>query len=162
MRTLLLAFAAVVLTACSSKPEPVKEAAAPPPAPRPADESRRFPSADRVETQVVDKEIAGKAFMPGGTIAKYRKGKTEYEMFIARAASPTHAAITLSDWRKVMTDPKLVAAFGGYMGQDNGVPTFVFTKGQWIAGIRGLNEKQADLPARTLAARLEGSPPSTK
>ena len=154
MRAVPLLFA-VLLTSCSSKPQPEKQSTRQPAAPKPADESRRFPAADQVGTTVVDKEIAGKAFMPGGTVAKYRKGKTEYEMFVARAASPTHAAIALSDWRKVMTEPKLVPSFGGYMGQDNGVPTFVFTKGQWIAGIRGLSEKQADLPARTLASRLD-------
>ena len=156
MRTLFVAAVAIVLISCSAKQEPPTEPSTPKAAaPKPADESRRFPAADQIGTAVVEKGIAGKPFMPGGTVAKYRKGKTEYEMFVARAASPTHAAIALSDWRKVMTDPKLVASFGGYMGQDNGVPTFVFTKGQWIAGIRGLPEKQADLPARTLASRLD-------
>lgn len=155
MRLLLVTVAAFALMSCSSERNTAKEAAAPLAIVKPADESRRFPGADLVETRVVDKDIAGKPFMPGGTVAKYRKGKTEYEMFVARAASPTHAAIALSDWRKVMTDPKLVASFGGYMGQDNGVPTFVFSKGQWIAGVRGLSDKQADLAARTLATRLD-------
>jgi hypothetical protein len=155
MRTLLVTVIAIALISCSSETKPAKEAPAPVPAQKPADESRRFPSTDLLQTSVVEKEIAGKPFMPGGTVAKYRKGKTEYEMFVARAASPTHAAIALSDWRKVLTDPKLVASFGGYMGQDNGVPTFVFSKGQWIAGVRGLSDKQADLAARTLAARLD-------
>ena len=145
---------AVTLLSCSSEPNAEQKAAAPVQAPKPADESRRFPSADLVETQVVDRELAGKPFMPGGTLAKYRKGRTEYEMFVARARSATEAAIALTDWRRVMTDPKLVAAFGGYFGQDAGTPVFVFTKGDWIAGVRGLNEKQVDLPARTLAARL--------
>ena len=130
----------------SSAPRPQSEASR---------ESRRFPSAGLVETKVVEREAGGKPFMPGGTLAKYRKGKTEYEMFVARAASPTHAAIALSDWRKSMTDAKLVAAFGGYFGKDGGVPAFVFTKGQWIAGVKGLSEKDADVPARTLASRLD-------
>jgi hypothetical protein len=155
MRILRLTVAAFAMMSCSSDRNSPQEAVAPPAVVKPADESRRFPATDLVDTRVIDKEVAGKPFMPGGTVAKYRKGKTEYEMFVARAASPTHAAIALSDWRKVLTEPKLVASFGGYMGHDNGVPTFVFSKGQWIAGVRGLSDKQADLAARTLAARLD-------
>lgn len=154
MRILLAPVMAAALISCSSEPKPAQKAVTPAAAPKPADESRRFPTADLVETKVIDRELAGKPFMPGGTLAKYRKGKTEYEMFVAKAPSATDAAIALSDWRKSMTDPKLVAAFGGYFGQDGGAPVFVFTKGDWIAGVRGLAEKQADVPARLLAARL--------
>jgi hypothetical protein len=32
---------------------------------------------------------------------------------------------------------------------------FVFTKGAWIAGVAGMPQKQADLQARLLAARLD-------
>jgi hypothetical protein len=156
MRIVLACILGCLLISCSSEPKTVKPTAAPATQPvKPVDESRRFPSANLMDTRVVDREAGGKPFMPGGTVAKYRKGKSEYEMFVARAASPTHAAIALSDWRKSMTDARLVAAFGGYFGKDEGVPTFVFTKGQWIAGVKGLSEKDADVPARTLASRLD-------
>ena len=155
MRTLLVTAIASALISCSSEPKTAKEGAAPAAAPKPTDESRRFPTADLQQTRVVEKQLGDKPFMPGGTVATYRKGKTEYEMFVARAASPTHAAIALSDWRKVLADAKLVPSFGGYLGKDNGVPIFVFSKGQWIAGVRGLSDQQADLAARTLAARLD-------
>ena len=75
-------------------------------------------------------------------------------MFIARAGSPTDAAIALGDWRVALSSPKFVASYGGYFGQDAGVPVFVFTKGEWIAGITGLSRNAVDGPARLLASRL--------
>ena len=151
----LLPALAALLASCGSEPNPalsmpVKKAEAP----KPADESRRFPTAGLVETKVVDKELLGKPFMPGGTLARYRKGKTEYEMFVARLPSALDAAILLPDWSKLLAGSKLIPTFGGYFGQDAGRPVFVFAKGAWIAGIVGLPEKEADRVARTLAGQL--------
>jgi hypothetical protein len=156
MRLLLIA-AALFACACSSpqpnpSPEPAPKAAE---APKPRDETRRFPLANQVDTKVVDTRLMGKDFMPGGTIAHYKKGKLEYDMFVARMASANQAAITLPDWQKALANAKLVPSFGGYFGEDNGRPVFVFSKEAWIAGIAGLPEKQADLEARTLASRLD-------
>ena len=120
-----------------------------------ADESRRLPKTNLVKSEVVDRQIMGKAFMPGGTVGHYKKGKSEYDMFLAKTASPNAAAITLSDWRKTMTNPKLIASFGGYFGDDGGKPTFVFTKGAWVAGVRGLAQSEADLQARILAGQIQ-------
>ncbi len=146
-----------MLISCGSEP---KQAAAPEPpkkaeAPKPPDETRRFPQANMVDTKVVNKELLGKAFMPGGTLAHYKKGKTEYDMFVAKTDSATDAAIILPDWRKALAGAKLIPSFGGYFGDDAGRPVFVFTKGAWVAGIAGLPEKQADTEARTLAAHLD-------
>ena len=151
----LMTTLAALLASCGDQPGPsapvsAKNAAAP----KPADESRRFPKANLIETKVVDKEILGKPFMPGGTLARYRKGKTEYEMFVARLPSALDAAILLPDWDKSLAGSKLVPSFGGYFGQDAGRPVFVFAKGAWIAGIAGLPEKEVDAPARTLAGQL--------
>ncbi len=120
-----------------------------------ADESRKFPIANLVETKVIERELMGKAFMPGGTIAHYKNGNVEYDMFVARVADANAAALMLPDWRKSLTDAKLVPSFGGYFGSDAGRPVFVFSKGAWIAGVAGLNEKEADAVARTLASRLD-------
>ena len=152
----LLTTLAALLASCGDEPRPspsvpVKKAEAP----KPADESRRFPKANLVETKVVDKELLGKPFMPGGTLAHYKKGQIEYEIFVAKLASAADAAGLLPDWRKGLTDAKLVPSFGGYFGVDGSRPLFVFTKGPWIAGIAGLPEKEADLQARTLAAQLD-------
>jgi hypothetical protein len=140
---------------CGSEPKPAPPVKKKAEAPRPADESRRFPLANQVDTRIVEKEIMGKPFMPGGTVARYKKGKTEYEMFLAKMPSPTDAATTLPDWRGALRDPKLVPSFGGYFGMDGERPLFVFSKGAWIAGVAGLPEKEADLAARDLAGRIE-------
>ena len=158
MRTLILplAAAAALLVSCGSEPKPsAPEPAKPASAARPADESRRFPLADRVDTQVVDSRLLGKSFMPGGTLAHYKRGKTEYSMFVARMPSAQDAAFLLLDWNKALAGSKLIPSFGGYFGQDEGRPVFVFAKGVWIAGVAGLPEKDADLAARTLAAHLD-------
>lgn len=150
--------AAVMMMSCGSEQKPPAKDSAPKaeaPSPKPSDESRRFPKADLVETKVVDRQLLGKTFMPGGTLATYKKGKTEYEMFVARMPSPTDAAILLLDWKKELADARLVPSFGGYSGQDSGRPVFVFSKGSWIAGVAGLPQKQADAQARLLAAELD-------
>jgi len=148
-----------LLAGCSS--EPPKPAPSPAPetraaAPKPLDETHRFPKTDMADSKVVDKELMGKSFMPGGTVVHYKKGKTEYDMFVCQLASPTAAAVLLPDWRKALADSRFEASFGGYFGQDAGKPVFVFAKGAWIAGISGLPEKQADLAARTLAVTEAG------
>jgi hypothetical protein len=155
MRTLTVAFFVVLLASCDSKPEPKVEAPKPAETPKPADESRRFSKVHLVDTIVVEKHLLGKPFMPGGTLAQYKKGQTEFEMFIAKLGSPTEAALLLPDWKKMLTDAKYEASFGGYYGHDAGRPIFVFTKGAWIAGIAGLSEKDADKEARVLAKALD-------
>jgi hypothetical protein len=156
MRTrVVTAIAIVLLTSCGPEPKPVaSEPVKKVEAPKPTDESQRFATANLVATKVMDKELMDKPFMPGGTLARYKKGKKEYEMFVAKLPTATDAAILLLDWHKALTDAKLVPSFGGYSGLDAGRPVFVFSKGAWIAGIAGLAQKEADVEARTLAAHL--------
>src|ERR1051326_768223 len=122
MRIVIPAITAIaaLLVSCGSEskapaPAPAAQKAE---APKPSDESQRFPKANLVATKVVDKELEGKTFMPGGTVAHYKKGKTEYEMFVARFPAPQDAAIVLPDWKKALADSKLIPSFGGYFGQD--------------------------------------------
>lgn len=157
MRYSLVLLSISLLTSCGSVPSSTttpSAAVTPTPAPKPTDESRRFPLENQTGTEVVNDHLLGKPFMPGGTLAHYKKGKTEYDMFVAQLPSPTDAAINLLDWSKALTNAEMIASFGGYAGQDNGRPVFVFTKGPWVAGIAGLPQKQADAEARVLASRL--------
>ncbi len=101
--------------------------------------------------------LMGHSFMPGGTVGHFKKGRAQYDMFLAKLNSPTDAAILLLNWSKALTDAKLVPSFGGYFGKDGERPAFVFTKGAWITGIVGLPQKQADAEARVLASRIEKS-----
>ena len=121
---------------------------------KPIEAFRRFPKENLVRVRVVEAHLMGKAFLPAGSVAEYKKGKTEYSMFVTEFATPTDAAIALLDYKKSMTDSKLVPAFGGYFGKDGDRPAFVFTKGKSMAGIVGLSEKAVDLPARQLASAL--------
>ncbi|MGC8758675.1 MAG: hypothetical protein ACP5UT_05490 [Bryobacteraceae bacterium] len=150
-----IALALLFLAGCGA-PAPEKKAAATPVKKKPAvsDETRRFPSEGRIEAKVVEDHILGKDFLPGGTLVRYRKGKQEYEMFLVRASVPEAAALMLVDYRKQLENPKLIAHFGGYYGKDGDRMAFVFAKGSWFAGVIGLPEKEADLAARELAARL--------
>lgn len=154
--TLFVVACAALLVSCGSESKTPAPAEAPKKAaaPRPMDESRRFPQANLIDAKVVDKELMGKPFMPGGTLAHFKKGKAEYDMFVAKLPTALDAAILLPDWSKALAGSKLVPSFGGYFGQDGSRPVFVFSKGAWIAGIAGLPEKEADLEARTLAGRL--------
>ena len=156
-RSLAVAALAALLAACSSSTDPsraVPKQSTAPALPKPPDESRYLPRPDQVNTEVIPDHLLGKSFMPGGTLGHYRNGKQEYEMFVRKLASPLDAAVFLPDWQKGLKDSKLIPAFGAYMGDDGGRPVFVFTKGAWIAGIAGLNEKQVDRPARSLAVLL--------
>jgi hypothetical protein len=94
MRTLTVAAIALLLSSCNSKPV-VREVPKVVETPRPTNESRRFPKTNLVGTIVVEKGLLGKSFMPGGTLAQYKKGRTEYEMFLARAVTATDAALIL-------------------------------------------------------------------
>lgn len=145
----------ILLISCGPEPKPA--ATEPPKAaatPTPSDESRRFPKNNLIETKVIEHQLMGQSFMPGGTLGRYKLGTTEYEMFIAKLASPGDAALLLPDWRRALSAAKLVPSFGGYFGLDAGRPVFVFSKGAWIAGIAGLPERAADAEARVLAAQL--------
>src|SRR5579871_5094821 len=132
MRLLALAIGAAALLAAASNV---------------TDETRRFPLANRVDTQVSATHLLGKTFMPGGTLARYKRGKIEYSMFVAKAATAQDAAFVLLDWHKALTGSKIIPSFGGYFGNDAGHPVFVFAKGLWVAGVVGLPEKDADLAA---------------
>lgn len=154
MRLILIGLG-VLLLGCGPEPKPTSAPAAKSPAAKPPDESRRFPKANQIDTTVVAEHVMGKMFLPGGTVAKYKKGATEYEMFVTKLASPTDAAIALLDWKKGLTDPKLIPAFGAYYGKDSGRPVFVFTKNAWVVGIAGLELKEADPLARVLAGNVD-------
>jgi hypothetical protein len=142
------------LVSCGSDPKP-SQSVQPEPAPKVADSSSVFPKDNLTGTEVVPNHLLGKAFMPGGTLAHYKKGKVEFDMFVTKLGTATDSAILLPDWRKALTDAKLVPSFGGYFGNDAGRPVFVFTKGPWVAGVAGLPLSDADTQARPLAAALK-------
>lgn len=154
MRIPLVCLFAVVLWSCSSAPtsaprEQLAIAHAPP-----SDESRRFAETGLIKMEQIPDHLLGKAFMPGGNLATYRTGGTEYQQFLGKEASAQDAAFLLLDWRKALQQPEYLAHMGGYYGMDKGRAVYVFTKGAWVAGIAGLPQGQADAIAREFAAHL--------
>ena len=147
------AIAVLCLAGCSDAPKPAAEAPKPP---RPMDEARRFPMTNRVSADVVEAPVMGKAFLPAGNIAKYKDGKSEYELFLYRG-TPGEVGIKVLDYKNSLKDPKFIPHFGGYFGMDGEKPVFVFSKGSYLAGIVGLPLEKADALARDFAARIPTS-----
>ena len=149
--TIVLSLATLFLTSCSPEPAPAppKKAVA-----KPADATRYFSATDRVEVKVVDDHLLGHGFLPGGNIAHYRKGKQEFDVILIKAAGPEAAALLLYTYKQKLTDPKVIAIFGGFAGKDGERPAFLFAKGPWLCGVLGLPEADADLIASDQAARL--------
>ena len=154
-----LAFIGLLLASCGGPAAKESAVDAPPTKPAVAplairDETRRFPSKDRASVAVVPDHLDGKAYLPGGNLASYARGKTGFRAFLVETASPTAAAILLGDVRKNLQDAKFIPSFGGYFGKDGATPYFVFAKGKWLAGVAGLPQSDADAFAREFAARL--------
>lgn len=121
---------------------------------KPADETRRFPTKDRVDVKQVDDHILGKEMLPGGNIATYKTKGKEYQLFLVKSSTSEKAAILLLDLKSTLADFKFVASFGGYYGMDSKTPVFIFQKGTYLAGITGLKQAEADKIAREFAARI--------
>lgn len=154
MRRWWLAPVCAFLAACGGAPGPPAPQPAPAAQPKPVDETRRFPLADRVGIELMEGKLLGKDFLPGGNLAQYRrKGKT-YQQFLIHAKSPEAAALLLFDFNTHLRDSKYLAHMGGYFGMDGEKPVYIFQKGVFLAGFIGLPEKEADPLARQFAARL--------
>lgn len=147
----------LLLAGCGEEPKravTTPATQAPPPAPKASDESRRFPLKDRTGTMVVQEKILGHDFLPGGNVATYERGAKQWKLFLVRLPDANQAGILLLDYKTRLKDPKFVASFGGYFGGDEGKPVFVFTKNEWLLGVQGLDQKDADAAAREFAGRL--------
>lgn len=148
----------LVLGWCSCSSPPPKappKAEAPPPKPKPLNESSFMPEKGRVSVEVVEDKMLGLPFAPGGTLAVYKSGAKQWRQFLLRTDSNQDAALMLLEFKKVLREPKYLPAFGGYFGtMPEGQPLFVFAKNAHIAGLAGLSEQDADLPARNFAAMV--------
>jgi hypothetical protein len=147
----------VFVLACGSQPAPQAEvpAAKAPTITKPADETRRFPMDGREAVEVVEDQLLGKEYLPGGNIATYKKGGKTWRQFVIKANDPGQTAILLGRIKDGLKDPKFVAHMGGYFGMDGTTTLFAFPKGRWIAGVTGLPEKDADTAGRQMALRLD-------
>ncbi len=150
------ALVAICLAACAPtprQPEPWA-AAVEKPKPKPPDLTNLFPPKDRVTVEIVDDHLLDSDVLPGGNLATYRRGAKSWQLFVVATKSAEAAAILLLDYKTTLTDPKYNGAFGAYVGAAGSTPIFVLQKSSYLAGIAGLNEKDADPVAREFAARI--------
>jgi hypothetical protein len=144
----------VALSGCSVPTgQPVEKKAAEPVA-RPSDESHRFPSQERTKIEIVDNHLLGKDLLPGGNLATYSRGGKIYQLFLIETKSPLAATLLMNDFQKTLPGSKYIPHMGGYFGMDGEQPVYVFPKGNWLAGLVGLPQEEADVIAREFAARL--------
>ncbi len=155
MRSLLalgLLLGALACDAPSEAPAPEAKAAAA--KPKPPDESRRFSTENRVSMELVDDNLLGKDYLPGGNLATYEADGKTYQLFLAVLPNAEESSFALLDAQESLRDAEFVASFGGYYGLDGDTPWFVFGKGKHFAGVVGLPQEEADLVARDFAARI--------
>jgi hypothetical protein len=161
VRTFIPFLTAALLLAGCGAPAPRQDAAnadaapAATKAPMPAPEDRRFPVEGRGEVTQTADPLYGKKFLTGGNIAKYKRGASEFELFLIKSSNPSAPASMMFEYKGALTGAKFIAHFGGYAGKDGDTEVFLFSKGNWLAGIRGLPLAEADLLARDFASRLD-------
>lgn len=156
MNPRIIAVLALGLGACSSNQ-------APPPMPPPSstavkpkipDLTRSFPGKNRKGVEIVEQGIAGSKILPGGNVGTYQAGGKSWQLFLIPVKSAEAAAILLLDYKSTLSNPAYVPAFGAYAGHSGATHIFVLQKGPYLAGIAGLNDKDADPIAREFAARI--------
>jgi len=150
----LIAFLAGTCACGGPSEAPAAEAKAEAPKPKPPDESRRFPKEGQTAMELVDDNVLGKDFLPGGNLATYEKDGKTYQLFLVVMPDAEKSSFALLDSKEALTGAKFVPSFGGYYGLDGETPWFVFGKGKYFAGVVGLPQDEADLVAREFAARI--------
>jgi len=155
MKALIL-LAASMLVSCGTeaKREEVAKYSLPD-LPRVIAEDVRFPSANRKDVVVVEKPMLGLAYLGGGNLASYEKGKQPYKLLLIHCRNATQAGSYIFDIKSQMAEPKFVASYGGYFDARTAAgPLFVFAKGSYIGGIVGLGEEEAIQTGKEFAARI--------
>jgi hypothetical protein len=132
----------------------VAEKKEPAPVVRPPDESRRFPRTHQVKIEIVDNHLLGKEFLPGGNLADYENAGKKYQQFLINAANGDEATFLMMDFKDRFRDAKFIGHFGGYFGYDGETPVLLFPRNNYLAGVVGLPQEEADQVARDFAARL--------
>jgi hypothetical protein len=121
---------------------------------KPPDESRRFPSTNQVKIEIVDNHLLGKDFLPGGNLADYEREGKKYQQFLINCSSPDEATFLMTDFKDRLRNAKFLGTYGGYFGFDGETPILLFPRNNYLAGVAGLPQEEADQVARDFAARL--------
>ena len=118
------------------------------------DQTHLFRKDGLVEAKVVDSNLGGKDFMPGGNLAVYERDGKRYQVFFTLRRNADRALLLSMNYRDVLESPKFVPAYGGFFGMDGDTPTLVFQKQKYVVAITGLNLEDADQAARMIAGYL--------
>ncbi len=122
--------------------------------PEQEDLSRYMPRENRVRAALTETNLFGNEALPRATLADYKKGPKSYQQFLFKTQSTGMAAVYLGHTKDAMTDAKFVAGFGGYFGQIDSKPVFVFVKNEYVTGLVGLSREDADAEGRLIAVRI--------
>ena len=157
--TLIVLGSALMISSCSSSPEGSGTAAGQDPAQaQPAeqirDETHRFHKDGLLEAKVVQDNLGGKEFMPGGNLAEYEKDGQKYRVFFTLRRNADAAMFLWMDYRDALSDPQFVPHFGGFYGLDGETPTLIFQKNKYVVGVTGLELDAADQAGRMIAGYL--------
>lgn len=152
-----LALIVVILAAgCGSPPE--QQSPAPEKAARPAeeirDETHRFHKDGLVEARVVEANLGGKEFMPGGNFAEYERDGKQYQVFFTLRRNADQAMFLSMDYRDALAEAKFIPHFGGFYGMDGDTPTLIFQKNRYLVVVTGLELEEADQAGRLIAGYL--------
>ncbi len=113
-----------------------------------------MPPEGRTSVSLVEGPLLGVAQFPGGTFAEYRKNGKSFQQILFKAPSVAMTAVYLGHGKDAMDKPKFVAGFGGYFGEIDDKPVFLFVKNEYVTALIGLPLNEADAEGRVAAARI--------
>ncbi len=119
-----------------------------------ADDLALLPKEHLIGSSATPAHVLAASLPNGGVQGNYKDAKGAYRLLLVRLPTNDKAAFLLLDVKKLMTDAHYVAHMGGYAGKKDGKPFFVLAKGPFVAAVEGKPEREADMLARVLAARL--------
>lgn len=122
--------------------------------PKQEDLSRYMPKENRQKVSLLEGNLFELDTLPAATLANYSKGGKSFEQFLFRTQSTAMAGVYLAYVKDAMANPKFVAGFGGYFGEIDGKPVFAFVKNEYVTGLVGLSQADADAEGRIIAGRI--------
>lgn len=148
--------AGLFLASCDINSDPVSQSEKTPIATvKPDDLSHLFPSKGRERVELVERNLLGKDYLPGGNLVEYTKKGVRFQQFLIKTSTPEKAMFLMIDLKNDLENAKFIPHLGGYFGSDGGGSVLVMQRGRSLAGVVGLPEIDADNVLREFAQRLD-------
>ena len=126
-----------------------------PPISKPDDMSHLFSLTGQESIELVDDNLLGKEYFPGGNVAQYKRDGLHYQQFLIRSATPEKSTFLMMDFKNSLENARFVPHLGGYFGLDGKTPVLIIQRGHSLAGVVGLPKETADNIMREFAPRLD-------